>query len=59
MSDLDASRAKAELGFRPEPVSSYLPKIVAAFLASPPPASPDSYRHRAAELALAARRRPS
>jgi nucleoside-diphosphate-sugar epimerase len=55
MSFLDPARARAELGFRPETAAGYLPKIVAAFLASPPAAPPDNYRHRPAELALARR----
>lgn len=53
MSLLDGSRACAELGFRPGPYAEYLPKIVAAFLASPPSSPPDSYGTRAAELRLA------
>lgn len=55
MSCLDPTRANTELGFRPEAPASYLPKIVAAFLAAPPAAPPDNYRHRPAELALLAR----
>jgi len=54
MSFLDPSRAKAELGFRHEPLRHYLDKIVAAFLAHPPMEPPESYRAgRAAEVALA------
>jgi nucleoside-diphosphate-sugar epimerase len=55
MSQLDASRAKAALGFRPEPLERSLEKIVAAFLNHPPPAPPEGYARRADELALAAR----
>jgi nucleoside-diphosphate-sugar epimerase len=55
MSQLDASRAKAVLGFRPEPLARSLDKIVAAFLNHPPPAPPDGYARRADEVALAAR----
>jgi len=54
MSFLDPSRAKAELGFRHEPLGSYLDKIVAAFLAHPRPDPPPGYEQRAAELRLAA-----
>lgn len=54
MSLLDGSRACRELNFRPESYAEYLPKIVAAFLASPPASPPDGYRTRAAELDLAA-----
>jgi nucleoside-diphosphate-sugar epimerase len=54
MSFLDPSRAKSELGFRHEPLGSYLDKIVAAFLAHPRPDPPPGYEQRAAELRLAA-----
>jgi nucleoside-diphosphate-sugar epimerase len=54
MSSLDASAARTELGFRPESTATYLPKIVAAFLAAPPAAPPDNYRYRPAERAFAA-----
>ncbi len=53
MSFLDPSRAKAELGFRHEPLGSYLDKIVTAFLAHPRPDPPPGYEQRAAELGLA------
>jgi nucleoside-diphosphate-sugar epimerase len=53
MSFLDPSRAKAELGFRHEPLGSYLDKIVTAFLAHPRPDPPPGYEQRAAELSLA------
>jgi nucleoside-diphosphate-sugar epimerase len=53
MSFLDPSRAKAELGFRHEPLGSYLDKIVTAFLAHPRPDPPPGYEQRAAELTLA------
>jgi nucleoside-diphosphate-sugar epimerase len=52
MSLLDPARAKAELGFRHEPLASYLDKIVSAFLAHPPAEPPPGYAARAAELAL-------
>ena len=55
MSFLDPARAKAELGFRHEPLGTYLDKIVTSFLAHPPADSPPGYESRAAELALAAR----
>ena len=54
MSFLDPARAKAELGFRHEPLSSYLDKIVASFLAHPPAEDPPpGYDRRPAELELA------
>jgi len=52
MSRLDARKAKAELGFRPEPLHSYLEKIVTAFLNHPPASPPENYANRAAELRL-------
>jgi nucleoside-diphosphate-sugar epimerase len=52
MSFLDPARAKAELGFRHEPLSSYLDKIVASFLAHPPAEKPPGYDRRLAELEL-------
>jgi len=54
MSCLDPSLAKAELGFRHEPLAEYAGRIVASFLAHPPLAPPPSYARRADELALAA-----
>jgi len=54
MSFLDPGRAKAELGFRHEPLREYLGRIVAAFLAQPP-ASPPPALARREERALAAR----
>jgi nucleoside-diphosphate-sugar epimerase len=53
MSFLDPSRAKAELGFRHEPLGSYLDKIVTTFLAHPRADPPPGYGHRAAEIVLA------
>jgi len=53
MSFLDPSRAKSELGFRHEPLGSYLDKIVTSFLAQPPAEAPPGYEHRAAERAVA------
>jgi nucleoside-diphosphate-sugar epimerase len=53
MSFVDPARAKAELGFRHEPLASYLDKIVSAFLARPPLDTPPSYADRAREKALA------
>lgn len=55
MSCLDPSLAKAELGFRHEPLAEYAGRIVASFLAHPPAAPPPSYARRADEIALAAR----
>jgi nucleoside-diphosphate-sugar epimerase len=53
MSFLDPARAKAELGFRHEPVGSYLDKIVTAFLAHPPADPPPGYEQRDAERTVA------
>jgi nucleoside-diphosphate-sugar epimerase len=54
MSFLDPSRAKAELGFRHDPLRQYLEKIVASFLAHPPLEAPESYRAlRSREVDLA------
>ncbi len=53
MSFVDPSLAKAELGFRHEPLASYLDKIVASFLAHPPAEPPPGYEMREAELRLA------
>jgi nucleoside-diphosphate-sugar epimerase len=53
MSFLDPARARAELGFRHEPLVSYLDKIVTSFLAHPPADPPPGYESRAAELRLA------
>lgn len=53
MSLLDPRRAKAELGFRHEPLREYLGRIVAAFLAAPPAAPPPALARRADERALA------
>ena len=53
MSFLDPARAKAELGFRHEPLGSYLDKIVTSFLAHPPADPPPGYEHRDAERAVA------
>jgi nucleoside-diphosphate-sugar epimerase len=53
MSFIDPGLAKAELGFRHEPLAGYLDKIVAAFLAHPPRDSPPGYEQRPRELELA------
>jgi nucleoside-diphosphate-sugar epimerase len=53
MSFLDPSRAKAALGFRHEPLASYLDKIVTAFLVHPRADPPPGYEQRSAELGLA------
>jgi nucleoside-diphosphate-sugar epimerase len=53
MSFLDPSRAREELGFRHEPLRSYLDKIVTTFLAHPGPDPPPGYETRSAEIALA------
>lgn len=53
MSFLDPGRAKAELGFRHEPLREYLGRIVSSFLAHPPAEPPESYSRRPDERALA------
>jgi nucleoside-diphosphate-sugar epimerase len=53
MSFLDPGRAKAQIGFRHEPLSSYLDKIVTAFLAHPPADPPPGYDLRERERQLA------
>jgi nucleoside-diphosphate-sugar epimerase len=55
MSCIDPARAKAELGFRHEPLREYVGRIVAAFLARLPAEPPPGYAQRAGELQLAAR----
>ena len=55
MSFLDPGRARAELGFRHEPLREYLGRIVAAFVAHPPSSPPPALARRAEEKALAAR----
>ncbi len=52
MSFLDPSRARAELGFRHEPLASYLETIVNAFLADPPSDPPPGEELRDAERRL-------
>ncbi len=54
MSFLDPSRARRELGFVHEPLDAYLGKIVASFLAYPPPDRPEGYAAREEERAVAA-----
>ena len=53
MSFIDPALAKAELGFRHEPLACYLDKIVTSFLAHPPAEPPPGYEHRARERQLA------
>lgn len=53
MSFLDPSLARAELGFVHEPLDLSLSKIVASFVAHPPPDRPDGYARRAEEIRLA------
>ncbi len=54
MSFIDPGRARDELGFRHLPLDACLGRIVASFLAHPPPAPPEGYANRARELALVA-----
>jgi nucleoside-diphosphate-sugar epimerase len=54
ISHLDASRARAELGFRPTPFAQALESIVTSFLAHLPERPPDNYSGREREVALAA-----
>jgi len=53
MSCLDPARARAELGFRHEPLAEYAARIVASFLAHPPADPPPGYAGRDAERRLA------
>jgi nucleoside-diphosphate-sugar epimerase len=54
MSYIDPGKAKKDLGFTHEPLRDYLAVIVRSFLENRPPAPPENYAHRSAELALAA-----
>jgi nucleoside-diphosphate-sugar epimerase len=54
MSFLDATRAKAEIGFRPTPVERYLETIVTCLLAHPPGDRPTGLAQRARERELIA-----
>ena len=55
---LDPARAKAELGFRHEPLMQYLEKIVGDFLNHHPATPPEEYAGRALEIELARRSAP-
>jgi nucleoside-diphosphate-sugar epimerase len=52
MSNIDPARARAELDFTTTPMSIYIGRIVASFLAHPPAAPQRGYERRALELAL-------
>lgn len=52
MSVLDPFKAETELGFRHEPLSSYLGKIVASLVAYARATPPEGYERRAEEIAL-------
>ena len=54
ISFVDPARARRELGFVHEPLERYLGKIVASFLAHPPPDRPEGYADRERERAAAA-----
>lgn len=53
MSMLDPAKVVSELGFVHEPLERYLGKIIASFIAHPPPTAPEEYRRRRDEIALA------
>jgi nucleoside-diphosphate-sugar epimerase len=55
MSCVDPAKAKAELGFRHEPLAEYLARIAASFLAHVPEQPPPAYAGRELELELAER----
>lgn len=55
---LDPARAKAELGFRHEPLTQYLDKIVGDFLNHPPATPSEEYASRAVGIELARRSAP-
>jgi nucleoside-diphosphate-sugar epimerase len=55
MSILDPTKAESELGFRHEPLSVYVGKIVASFCAYARATPPEGYELRPAEIALAER----
>ncbi|MDA8346329.1 MAG: NAD-dependent epimerase/dehydratase family protein [Thermaerobacter sp.] len=52
MSCLDPAKAKAQFGFRHEPLAAYLGKITASFLSRLPEPPPESYAQRPGELTL-------
>jgi hypothetical protein len=54
MSFLDPARARAQWGFRHEPLRQYLDKIVTDFVNHPPKEPPPGYATRPRETALAA-----
>ena len=56
---LDPTRAKEELGFRHEPLTQYLDKIVGDFLNHHPATPPEEYAGRALEIELARRSAPA
>jgi nucleoside-diphosphate-sugar epimerase len=53
MSSVDPSRARRDLGFRHEPLETYLGKIVASFLAHAPADRPEGYAGREVEKRVA------
>ena len=53
MSFLDPGLAQAELGFRHEPLATYLDKIITCYLNDPPGSTPEGYGSRLQELRLA------
>lgn len=55
MSEIDPTRAKADLGFVHTPLWEYVDRVVASFLAYPPDDRPEGYAERQREIELARR----
>jgi hypothetical protein len=52
MSNIDAARARHELGFRATPLAEVLARVVATFMNHPYQTPPENYARRAEEVAL-------
>ena len=52
MSNIDAAKARAELGFTVTPVAEVLARVVATFMNHPYATPPENYARRADEVAL-------